>query len=44
MEGYDVSIEQLGQLSVYDEEGQKSDLLNLWTTQTAVLVFVRHFG
>jgi len=44
MEGYDVSIEQLGQLSVYDEQGQKSALLNLWTTQTAVLVFVRHFG
>ncbi len=41
---YDVSIEQLSQLDVYDEQGTKTPLAELWTIQPAVLVFVRHFG
>ncbi len=44
METYDVSVEQLGQLNVYDQQGQKSALRDLWASQSAVLVFVRHFG
>ena len=44
MEAYNVSVEQLGQLGVYDQKGQKTTLSDLWTSQTTVLVFVRHFG
>ena len=41
---YDVSIEQLSQLDVYDEQGTKTTLAELWAVHPAVLVFVRHFG
>ena len=44
METYNVSVEQLGQLGVYDQKGQKTTLSDLWASQTTVLVFVRHFG
>jgi hypothetical protein len=44
MEAYNVSVEQLGQLGVYDQKGQKIILSDLWTSQSTVLVFVRHFG
>ena len=44
MAGYNVSVEQLGRLGVYNEQGQKAALRDLWATQTAVLVLVRHFG
>lgn len=41
---YDVSVEQLAQLGIYDEQGKKMSLSELWATQPAVMVFVRHFG
>ncbi len=44
MEAHEVSVEQLGQLDVYNQQGQKSALRDLWASQSAVLVFVRHFG
>ena len=44
MENYNVSVEKLGQLRVFDEQGQKSALCDLWATQPAALVLVRHFG
>lgn len=44
MEGFEVSVEQLAPLSVYDQEGVKIPLSDLWAAQTAALVFVRHFG
>ncbi len=40
----DVSIEQLASLEVFDEQGEALMLSQLWQTQPAVLVFVRHFG
>jgi len=39
-----VSIEQLGSLTVYDESEKEVELSTLWKKCTAVLVFVRHFG
>ena len=44
MEAKDISVERLSQLGVYDEEGVKLPLADLWAEQTAALVFVRHFG
>jgi hypothetical protein len=44
MDGFDVSIEQLAPLSVYDQEGLKTPLSDLWAAQPAALFFVRHFG
>ncbi|MGI9537893.1 MAG: hypothetical protein ACR2PB_12540 [Desulfocapsaceae bacterium] len=44
MDGYDVSVEQLSQLNVYDEQGEKKGLSELWAAQPAAMVFVRHFG
>lgn len=44
MEAYNVPVEQLGQLGVYDQNGQKTTLSDLWASQSTVLVFVRHFG
>ena len=44
MEGYDVPIEQLAPLSVYDQHGGKTPLSELWAVQPAALVFIRHFG
>ena len=41
---YDVSVEHLSQLGVYDEQGKKMLLSELWAAQPAVMVFVRHFG
>jgi hypothetical protein len=44
MERFDVLIEQLAPLSVYNEQGGKIQLAELWAAQPAALVFVRHFG
>ena len=44
MEGFEVSVEQLAPLRVYDQEGVKIPLSDLWAAQPAALVFVRHFG
>ncbi len=44
MEGFDVSVEQLAPLNVYDQQGGKTPLSDLWTVQPAALVFIRHFG
>ncbi len=37
-------IERLGQLDIQDEKGTVFKLKTLWKEQTAVLIFVRHFG
>ncbi len=41
---YEISVEQLGSLTVYDECEEAIQLSTLWQKGTAVLVFVRHFG
>ena len=41
---YEISIEQLGSLTAYDECEEAIQLFTLWQKRTAVLVFVRHFG
>jgi len=40
----EVSIEQLGQISLYDEYSNATKLAELWQEKTAVIVFIRHFG
>jgi hypothetical protein len=40
----DISTEQLGQISVYDEHSTATQLVELWQEQAAVIVFIRHFG
>jgi hypothetical protein len=44
MQKPNISIESLGALSVLNEHGESLQLASLWRSQTAVLVFVRHFG
>lgn len=44
MEGFNVSIEQLAPLNVYDQQGAETPLSDLWADQPAALVFIRHFG
>ncbi len=39
-----VDLHQLGDSSVFDTEGQPYTLGQAWAHQTAVLVFLRHFG
>lgn len=41
---YEISVEKLGSLRVYDEYEEAIQLSTLWQKGTAVLVFVRHFG
>ena len=36
--------EAIGEMTVLDELGVPVRLGTLWSTRTAVLVFVRHFG
>lgn len=36
--------DDLAPLTVLDERGQGVPLASLWRDQTAILVFVRHFG
>ena len=40
----DISLEQFGSITVYDDCEKAIQLSTLWQKQTAVLVFVRHFG
>jgi len=44
MKTKEISIEQLGQISVYDEHSTATKLAELWKEKPAVIVFVRHFG
>ncbi len=39
-----ISVEKLGSLTVYNDSEEAVKLSSLWQKQTAVLVFVRHFG
>ena len=40
----DISIRDLGEVSVLSVQTRQVKLSSLWETRTAVLVFVRHFG
>ena len=40
----EISVEQFGSITVYDECEKAIQLSTLWQKETAVLVFVRHFG
>jgi hypothetical protein len=44
MDHHDISLEQFGSITVYDDCEKAIQLSTLWQKQTAVLVFVRHFG
>ena len=44
MEKLNIDVEQLGRISVYDQDSGELPLANLWQEKTAVLVFIRHFG
>ena len=44
MNAENISIEHLGKQIVYNERNEPVVLSTLWQEQTAVLVFVRHFG
>ena len=39
-----VDVTKLGELAVYDESGTATTFASLWDTNSAVLVFIRHFG
>jgi len=39
-----ISVEQFGTIIVYDDDEKAIQLSTLWQNETAVLVFVRHFG
>jgi len=39
-----ISVEQFGSITVYDDCDKAIQLATLWQKKTAVLVFVRHFG
>ena len=39
---HDISIEQLGQILVYDEDSIAMKLAELWREKPAVIVFIRH--
>ena len=41
---YQISVEQLGALTAYDDSKEAVRLSTLWQKGPAVLVFVRHFG
>jgi len=41
---YQISVEEFGSLSAYDDRDEAVKLSTLWQKETAVLVFVRHFG
>jgi hypothetical protein len=41
---YQISVEQFGSIIVYDDSEEAVRLSTLWQQETAVLVFVRHFG
>lgn len=39
-----VSVKELGEATVLNEQGEQIKLSTLWYKKTAVFVFVRHFG
>jgi len=39
-----IAVDELGDLKAYDQHGQAVQLSTLWKSESAVLVFVRHFG
>jgi hypothetical protein len=41
---YVISVEKFGSLDVYNDNEEPVKLSSLWLKETAVLVFVRHFG
>ena len=41
---YQISVEEFGSLTAYDDSEETVKLSTLWQKGTAVLVFVRHFG
>ncbi len=41
---YQISVEQFGSLTAYDESGETVMFSTLWQEKAAVFVFVRHFG
>ena len=41
---YQISVEEFGSLNAYDDSEEAVKLSTLWQKETAVLVFVRHFG
>ncbi len=41
---YQISVEEFGSFNVYDDSEEAVKLSTLWQKETAVLVFVRHFG
>lgn len=44
MEKLNVDVAQLGKIIAYDQDSAEVPLANLWQENTAVLVFIRHFG
>ena len=41
---YQISVDEFGSLTVYNDSEEAVKLSSLWEKQAAVLVFVRHFG
>lgn len=41
---HEISVEQFGSLTAYDDNDEAVQLSTLWQKGPAVLVFVRHFG
>jgi hypothetical protein len=39
-----ISTENLGELTVLNEQREQVKISTLWREKTAVLVFIRHFG
>ena len=39
-----LDLQSLGEARVFDTEGQSHRLATAWSHQTAVLIFLRHFG
>lgn len=44
MKNDSISVQQLREITAYDENEQKTILGTLWKEKKAVLIFVRHFG
>jgi hypothetical protein len=41
---YEANADALGALTVLDKDREVIPIASLWADQTAILVFVRHFG
>ena len=44
MNTYNISVEQFGSLTAYDEFEKVVRFSEMWLERAAVFVFVRHFG